>query len=145
MSNMRALPDAVDADVPQVTGITCPDCFGVVEVRGEGNEANLSFVCRVGHTYDVTELLSAKEEGLDTRLWTVITAFEELAALLEDLTRLAGGRGRFPTSFEDRAIRARTAATALREIARTNRPVDLAPAQPGPLFGEASAGSGGAA
>jgi hypothetical protein len=140
---MQALPGDITVDVLEVTGITCPDCFGVLQVRAEGNDGNLSFVCRVGHTYDVTELVSAKEEGLDTRLWTVITAFEELAAFLEDLTRLGDPRHTFPASFADRASRARTAATALREIARANRPVDLAPAEPGPLIGEASAGPGG--
>src|SRR5262245_3135476 len=140
---MQALPSDVTVDVLEVTGITCPDCFGVLQVRAEGNEGNLSFVCRIGHTYDVTELLSAKEEGLDTRLWTVITAFEELVALLEDLTRLASASHAVPASFADRAIRARTAAAALREIARAIRPVDLAPAEPGPLTGESSAGPGG--
>ena len=136
---MRALPHAIEGEVPQVTGIACPDCSGVLAVRLEGHEG-LSFLCRIGHTYDLTELLSAKEEGLDVRLWSVITAFEELVALLEDLTRFENRRRAYWVLFDDRVARAREAVVALREIARTNRPIDLAPAEPGPLIKDAAAG-----
>jgi len=33
---------------------------GVLAVRAEGHERNLSFLCKSGHTYDVTERLVAK-------------------------------------------------------------------------------------
>jgi hypothetical protein len=93
----------VRGDVPEVTGIACPDCCGVLAVRIEGRDKELSFVCRIGHTDDVTELLSAKEEALEDRLWSAVTGFEELAVT-----------------------------EALREIARTKRPIDLAPSEPAP-------------
>jgi len=57
---MHAVPRTVENDVPQVTGIACPDWRGVLAVRAEGHERNLSFLCKSGHTYDVTERLVAK-------------------------------------------------------------------------------------
>jgi hypothetical protein len=140
---MRALPPTIEGDVPQVTGIACPDCAGVLEVQAEGHDGNLLFICRIGHTYDVTELLAAKEEGLDGRLWSVITAFEELIALLTDLTTRTDGRRVYWVLFDDRVARARDAVVALREIVRMNRPIDLAPAEPGPLIADAQTGPTG--
>src|SRR5262245_25783696 len=115
---MRALPRTIEDDVPQVTGIACPDCCGVLAVRAEGHERNLSFLCRIGHTYDVTELLSAKEETLEERLWSAVTGFEELVALLADLTQPEDGLRAYPASFHDRLVQARAAVVALREIVR---------------------------
>ena len=133
---MHASPRALEDDVPQVTGIACPDCCGALAVRAEGHERNLSFLCRIGHTYDVTELLAAKEETLEDRLWSAVTGFEELAAFLEDLTLSEDGRRAYPASFHDRLGRAQLAIEDLREVVRMNRPVDLAPAEPVPPMAE---------
>src|SRR5262245_21915151 len=130
---MRALPRVIEDDVPQVTGIACPDCPGVLAVRAEAHEGSLSLFCKIGHTYDVTEFLVAKEEGLEVRLWSVITGFEELVALLGDLRTLPNRHRSYRTLFDERVARAREAVVALREIVGMNRPVDLAPAEPGPL------------
>ena len=50
----------------------------------------LYFVCWIGHSYDLADVLAAKEERLENRLWTVVTAVEELVALLKDCTPVAG-------------------------------------------------------
>src|SRR5262245_28706137 len=100
---MRALPRVIEDDVPQVTGIACPDCPGVLAVRAEGHEVSLSFFCRIGHTYP-------------------------------------NGHRSYRTLFDERMARAREAVTVLREIVRMNRPVDLAPAEPGPLMADPPAG-----
>jgi hypothetical protein len=61
-------------------------------VRGlvDRQRAWLFFVCRIGHSYGLAEVLAAKEERLENRLWTVVTAAEELAALLKDLHGRSG-------------------------------------------------------
>jgi hypothetical protein len=64
----RALPSEIERRTLHVTGVSCPDCCGVLGVRAEGRESVLAFECRVGHTYDVAELLAAKEEVLEQRL-----------------------------------------------------------------------------
>src|SRR5215470_4596576 len=82
---MYALPPRLDPNVLQVTGISCPDCGGVLMVRTEGRDATLTFQCRIGHTLDIPELLAAKEERIEESLWNVHVTLEELIALLQDL------------------------------------------------------------
>jgi len=82
--------DAVPHDVrngggKQISGLTCPDCCGVLQVELIGPRDSLQFTCRIGHTYAALEALEAKEETLEERAWGAIVAAEELAALLRDL------------------------------------------------------------
>jgi len=84
--------DAVPHDVrngggKQISGLTCPDCCGVLQVELIGPRDSLQFTCRIGHTYAALEALEAKEETLEERAWGAIVAAEELAALLRDLIR----------------------------------------------------------
>lgn len=104
-----------------LTALVCPDCAGTLVVRREG--AELSFRCRIGHVYAVPELLEAKEEVLERRLWSVVAALEELAAALRDLGLHA-----------ERAERAERDAAAVRRVIEDNDPVTLgcAPSDPHP-------------
>jgi two-component system, chemotaxis family, protein-glutamate methylesterase/glutaminase len=131
---MEALPGSIARDRLQVTGISCPDCHGVLGVRAEGRHAYLVFECRVHHSYDLTELLAAKEERLDDGFWWAIRQLDELAALLGDLV----DRGRNPAAseqaiqaFRERAGRLRAEAKSLRDLVRANDPIDLSQADPG--------------
>ena len=130
---MYALPPRIERDRLDVTGIACPDCGGVLRVRGEGRDSFLAFECRVSHTYDVGELLVAKEERLEYLLWAGLTALEELAMLLGDLVENGPQHGEAEAAvraYHARAALAHSQATSLRDVLRANRPVDLAPAEP---------------
>ena len=122
---MYALPpDLRPGTNERVTGTTCPDCFGSLQVRIEG-DVRLLFRCRIGHSFSVTGLLAAKEGLIEERLWTVLTSLEEFAALLEDLERRrtelrVDGTVR---SLPDRIQRARTSIRVLRELVDENRPL----------------------
>jgi hypothetical protein len=57
----------------------------VLNVETEGRKGHLNFICRVGHVYALPDLLLAKEQALEQRLWSALVAVEELIALLRDL------------------------------------------------------------
>ena len=124
---MYALPpDVLENDVPHVTGITCPECSGVLEVQREGH-GNLRFICRVGHTMSVDELLAGKEEKIETDMWATVRAMEELVALLEDLETYARRHGRIQIGgpHGERIVQARDHIRRIRRILEEKRPVDL--------------------
>jgi two-component system, chemotaxis family, protein-glutamate methylesterase/glutaminase len=128
---MYAIPPRVDATPePQISGLSCPDCCGILRVESEGKRPDLVFECRVGHRYSVEELLVAKEERLHARLWTAYTALTELVALLEDLVaREVSEDGR--RRYAERTDVARTQADHLRRLIEDNRPLTL-PSESGP-------------
>lgn len=132
---MYALPPRISDDRQEVTGISCPDCGGVLRVKSEGRDGFLVFECRVSHTYDVGELLAAKEERQEHLLWAARTALEELIALLGDLVQQGPEHGETPQALESyvkRAAIARSQIASMREVVRANRPVELASVEPDP-------------
>jgi hypothetical protein len=109
---MYALPPNLsNGDGPRVTGITCPECAGSLEVVREGHGA-LRFICRVGHAVSVDELLAGKEEKIENDLWAAIRALEELATLLEDLEAYAMRHGRMSAARITSASRRRVTTVA---------------------------------
>jgi len=86
----------------------------VLVVRALHTGGALHFRCRIGHAYTEDELLTAKEQRLESHLWAAVTAFEELAALLADL-------GRAP----DRRARALLAGQALRQVIERDHSIVL--------------------
>jgi two-component system chemotaxis response regulator CheB len=124
---MDALPAAVSETAETlITGITCPDCEGALEVRRE-RKGSLRFLCRVKHTFSVEELLTGKEEMIEAKLWESVRAIEELVALLHDLDVYAQrwGRAEIGGPHDERIARARHHAGRLRAILDDNRPVEL--------------------
>ena len=124
---MYALPpDVFERDGLHVTGITCPECFGVLQVEREGH-GNLRFVCRVEHTMSVDELLTGKEEKIETDMWATVRAMEELVALLQDLETYAQrfGRTQIGGPHHERIAQARDHIRRIRSVLQEKRPVDL--------------------
>ena len=124
---MEALPtDVFESGEQRITGITCPECAGVLQVQAEGH-GNLRFVCRVGHTQSVDELLSGKEDKIENDMWATVRALEELVALLEDLETFARRLGRVQIGgpHDARIRQARDHAMRLRGIITETQPVDL--------------------
>ena len=110
----RPVRSVLPASIPedgeeQFTGIVCPDCSGVLVIRT--HRTLVTFVCRIGHVYSPTELLAAKEEVLERRLWTAYSALDELAVLLDDI-------GRHGLAHSDSAARRHRGATARDQAAR---------------------------
>ena len=131
---MYALPPGIAADRLEVTGISCPDCRGVLAVKSEGRDDSLVFECRVQHTYDLAELLAAKEERLEDNFWATITALSELSRLLAELVERGRDHGETVEAvqaYRQRAHQVGEQAQALRDIVGGNRPVDLTRTQPG--------------
>jgi hypothetical protein len=129
-----ALPPRLEPRIAQVTGLSCPDCGGVLMVQLEGRDRTLIFECRIGHTLDLPELLAAKEERLDESLWVADTVLQELIALLQELVVIGPDHGETPSAiraYAERLDRARANATALRRVIAACHPVNLAPAEPG--------------
>jgi hypothetical protein len=129
---MYALPPRVEGGDLRITGISCPDCCGSLGVRAEGRDGFLVFECRIHHTYDVAEVLAAKEERLEERLWSAVVALEELVRLLRDLAEQGHEHGETAAArraYEARAALAQQHADALRVMINANRPVDLSQSQ----------------
>jgi len=129
---MYALPPGLrDAHDPQVSGVSCPDCCGMLSVRPEGKRWTLVFECRVGHTFMLEELLAAKEERIDALLWTSYTAVVELTALLGDICDHEAST-EVVQQYRERQERARVHAERIRRIIDGNGPVVLPEGTRGP-------------
>ena len=114
------LPPSLPEDgEEQFTSIVCPDCAGVLVIRT--HRTLVTFVCRIGHVYSPTELLAAKEEILEGRLWTAYSALDELAVLLDDIGRHGLAEG--DSAARRRGVIARDQAARLRAIIESDRPL----------------------
>jgi len=113
----------------QVTGLSCPDCDGVLQVNvAEPDSGYVTFVCRIGHAYSLAELLAAKETTIEMSLRGCEVAFAELIQLLEDLAE-DGGAAANPIDGADGSERLERLArhvTSLRAIIEQNQPLDFA-------------------
>ena len=119
MRHMPALPaDAREPGTARLTGVTCPDCPGVLTVQADGRDS-LVFVCRVGHTYSAEELVCDKEKRAELLLWAAVEALEELAALLKD-TGIDGERARRALE-ESRLVRRLIDSTVPTELTRASK------------------------
>jgi two-component system chemotaxis response regulator CheB len=125
---MDALPPDLGPSETRTTGLTCPECPGVLEMSVLGDGGALHFRCRIGHTYAFGELVAAKEELIERWLWSAVTAFDELAQLLEDAARYATryGEAWLAGPHDERVARCRRQAAALRDLIRSDRPAILA-------------------
>src|SRR5437870_2392005 len=104
---MRALPPtAPPAPDEEPTGLSCPDCFGMLAARTEGSHTLLRFRCRTGHAYSAEEVIVGKERRLEEYLWAAMTAFDELSTFLRELAARTSGEPGAPRAYEERARRA---------------------------------------
>jgi len=122
---MDAVPRDLSPDRDRLTGLVCPDCEGVLQVKVVGPREHLQFTCRIGHAYALGELIGAKETDLEHRAWAAVYAAEEMDALLRDL--IAANRVDADTArrFADRKKAARELRDALRAAIDSDRPVRL--------------------
>jgi two-component system, chemotaxis family, protein-glutamate methylesterase/glutaminase len=102
------------------TGIAWPGCSGTLIVFLRRRFA--AFRCRIGNAYSLPEVLAAKEDILERRLWEAVSSLEELADFLE-----TASRERFahvdPDSYRRRGTAARDHAAVQRSVINSERPL----------------------
>jgi len=117
---MLGLPESLPTNGRKAfTGLVCPDCSGnlVISVHSD----HISFACRVGHRYGLSELVLAKDTAVEAILWRAVFAFEELEALLSDLRRHGLTEAFDAGAVRARAELAREQASRLRAIIEADR------------------------
>jgi two-component system chemotaxis response regulator CheB len=82
----------------------CPECGGGMSSIETGNAVH--YVCHAGHSYSPQTLLAARDEGIESSLWTAVSALQETVTVLDDLARRAQQSG------DDEDYRRRRAAAA---------------------------------
>jgi len=104
-------------DEGTVSGFTCPSCGGAIwEVDEDGARV---FRCHVGHAFGAVTFEQEQGRAVEAALWASIRALEEKASLMERLSEQAvqQGRTRSADAFDERSIRARRQADAIRDVA----------------------------
>jgi two-component system, chemotaxis family, protein-glutamate methylesterase/glutaminase len=135
---MMSLPDPLPVDgVDALTGVACPDCAGTLFVRLRKDFA--AFGCRIGHMYSLPELLAAKEDILERRLWIAFSSLSELADLLDDL-RARDVAQVDRQAYQRRSASARQHATMLRSAIEAERPLRMDGGSPDSASGPLGAG-----
>jgi two-component system, chemotaxis family, protein-glutamate methylesterase/glutaminase len=119
---MQALPSTLSSD-DQITGISCPECFGVLNARVGGAHASLRFRCRTGHLYSLEEVIVGKEGLIEEHLWAAMTALDELGTLLRET--IAHGKAPDADAFARRAEEASRTQEELRGLLQGNAPTVL--------------------
>jgi two-component system chemotaxis response regulator CheB len=111
-----------DADDWDATMISCPACAGVLaQVREDSSDR---FVCSVGHRFSYESLLEAKEDELETTMWSSMALLAHLDMVIQKLLEQPDGeqQGR-RESLQARISQARLHAKQLRAmIEETRRP-----------------------
>jgi two-component system chemotaxis response regulator CheB len=101
------------------SGLTCPDCGGVLWQIEEGTKAKLvRFQCHVGHRYSPRSLTMQQDERIEGALWTAVRALEERADLrrrMADQTQ-AAGLAAVSEAFAEQAQMATQQANELRDL-----------------------------
>jgi len=120
---MEAVPRDLSDGARHISGLVCPDCYGVLEVEALGPRDHLQFICRIGHTYSLTELLAMKENDLEQRVWSAVLAAEEMAALMGDLLRDGRVESVTTAEVEARQQSARQLGERIRSALRQDRPL----------------------
>jgi len=104
----------------RLTGLGCPDCAGSLFVRV--NRKIVTFFCWIGHEYSLGEMLAAKEEAIEKRLWVAFSSLEEIAIVLEQL-EASGFELSDPGGYRNRGVVARTQAKKIRAAIESDRPL----------------------
>jgi two-component system, chemotaxis family, protein-glutamate methylesterase/glutaminase len=103
-----------DAQNGRISGITCPECNGVLWETDE--DGILRFRCRVGHAFTLESLVASQGLSLEAALWTALRALDERVALAERLSRRFGVQGKEATAerYHKQASEAREQAAVIR-------------------------------
>lgn len=109
---------AVGARAGSVSGLSCPDCNGVLWETHEGSVTK--FRCRVGHAWTEAALLSQQGDSLEVALWTALRVIGEGAELADRIRKRAVERGHHHAAklFDERLEEFDNDARILRDVLR---------------------------
>jgi two-component system chemotaxis response regulator CheB len=72
-------------------GLGCPECSGGMRSVTTGNAVH--FVCHTGHTFSPETFLAARDDTIESAVWTALSAMEEKVTVLEGLAERAALAG----------------------------------------------------
>lgn len=110
-------------DAPGVpTGLTCPECHGVLWVGPDASSQELH--CRVGHAYSIDTLVEEQRLAVERALWAAVRSLREQAAISEHIATRAEQRGTESAArfYRTREHAARDNAATLERILVENAP-----------------------
>jgi len=91
MSLLRDDPRPLDQRPGVSSGISCPDCHGVLfQIDDEPPR----FRCRVGHAWSIESLVAEEALAVDQALWTALRSLEEQATIAAREAERASEAGR---------------------------------------------------
>ena len=76
----------------RATGLTCPECHGVLWTSDDSGRAN--FRCRVGHRFTFETLRHLQHAEVEKSMWVAVRALEEEASLCRQIAARAETNGR---------------------------------------------------
>jgi two-component system chemotaxis response regulator CheB len=119
------------ADLPETgaalgveSGLTCPECSGILREVREGDV--LRFRCRVGHAYTSHTMLEAQGDAIERALWTAVRQLEERTVLIQKLASSARERGHEGVAaiFDDRSVALGRESQVLRQLIENGRALE---------------------
>jgi two-component system chemotaxis response regulator CheB len=99
--------------IGEPTTLTCPDCWGRLWQKGEGEYAH--YTCEVGHAFTAKSLLAGMDSQIERSLWVALRTLEERVRMLERMADEAG-RGRVAEAWHARAEETRADAENVRRF-----------------------------
>src|SRR3954447_12536117 len=69
----------------------CPECGGGMSLVPAGNTVH--YICHAGHSFSPQTFLAARDDGIETALWTAVSAMQEKATVLRGLAERAERSG----------------------------------------------------
>ncbi|OBK74892.1 chemotaxis protein CheB [Mycobacterium sp. 1274761.0] len=114
----RFSPQFTADELGPPSGYTCPDCNGSLTIISDQN-----YRCRVGHAWTADALLSARDDEIDTALWTAVRSLREKADLSRRLAHDVGP-GELASRYVALAEEAENAVALLGERLAENSPAE---------------------
>jgi two-component system chemotaxis response regulator CheB len=75
----------------QPVGLGCPECGGGMSTMTTGRA--MHYVCHAGHSYSPETFLAARDDGIESAVWTALSAMQEKLIVLEQLAASAARAG----------------------------------------------------
>ena len=98
------------------TGLSCPECHGVIWASADPEEA--PYRCRTGHAFSAEALLDVQADALEEALWAAVRALQENASLTQAMARRSERRGDLLNArrFADRSTEAAQQARLIQDM-----------------------------
>jgi two-component system chemotaxis response regulator CheB len=134
LSLLRDDPRPLDERPGVSSGISCPDCHGVLfQIDDEPPR----FRCRVGHAWSIESLVAEEALAVDNSLWTALRSLEEQATIAAREAERAAESGRVDVAkrYERKHHESHAASGVIRRLlaeiaSASDTPQDIGPEAP---------------